>query len=149
MCNNSQQQLRSHKGFATLPTVIILSLLILVVVLNLAAVGYSENVVSSNFSQSTRALSYAESGARDALQRLARNKNFTTSTYTIEFSPNGCSTNEGCAIISVSSSTNPKIITSQGRNKTSLRTVQVNVVYDGTTSTYGEIQSIDWQENSN
>lgn len=124
-------------GVATLPTVMVLGVMALVVAVSVTTLSYTELFISQGGSQSTRALFYAEAGARDALVKIARKKNYTCSAvdcYTIDFSLNGCSTGNDCAKVSVSAGVgiigDPKIITSKGVMKSSTRTIQVSVLID-------------------
>ena len=141
------------RGIATLPTVMVLGVIALAIAVGITAVALTESFISQASSQSSRALFYAESGARDALVKIARNENYTCSTtdcYTIDFSTNGCSTGNDCAKVTVSGGTgttaNPKIITSKGVMKTSTRTIQVSVVLDNGTAGIGAITSTTWVE---
>ena len=138
-------------GVATLPTVMILGILSLSVAVGITAVALTESFISQGSAQSSRALFYAESGARDALIRIARNKNYTCATadcYSIDFSTNGCSTGNDCARVSVSggvgTSGDPKVITAKGVMKASIRTMEVRVIFDA--SGNGEISSATWSE---
>jgi len=146
---------RSH-GVATLPTVMMLGILSLVVAVGITTVSLTESFVSQGNIQSSKALFYAESGARDALIRIARNKNYacaTTDCYTIDFSTNGCSLGNDCAKVSVSAGTgatgDPKIITAKGIMRSSIRTLQVSILLDGGAADKGEITSAVWSEVTN
>lgn len=141
----------SQSGVATLPTIILLSILILAVGISITALSLSENFITLGQKQTTEALTYAEVGARDALIRLARNKNYTcvtTDCYTVDTVTNGCSTTNGCARVTVSagvgSSGDPKIITSKGVVKNISRRLQVSVVFDA--SLNGQISNTTWTE---
>ena len=149
-----------NKGVATLPTVMILGIMALAVAVGITAVAFTESFISLGSSQSSKALFYAEAGARDALLKIARNKNYscaTTDCYSLDFSTNGCSTLNDCAKVSVSTdagtTANPKIITSKGIMKSSTRTIQVSVLLDAGTSVatdqYGAITSATWSEIKN
>ena len=153
-------KLQRIRGVATLPTVMILGVMLLTVAVSITAVSLTESFISQGSTQSSKALFYAEAGARDALIKIARNKNYscaTTDCYSVDFSSNGCSALSGCAKISVSSdagtTANPKIITSKGTVKTNTRTLQVSVVLDGGTTVaadqYGAITSATWTEIKN
>lgn len=122
-----------NQGVATLPTVMLLGIMALVVAVGVTALSFTELMVSQGSAQSSRALFYAEAGARDALIRIARNKNYSYTTgdgYTIDFSVNGCSTGDDCAKVLVSTGSDPKIITSKGIMRSSTRTIQVSVSID-------------------
>ena len=142
-----------NRGVATLPTVLVLGVMALAVAVGITAVSLTESFISQGSAQSSRALFYAEAGARDALIKIARNKNYTCSSadcYTIDFSTNGCSLLNDCAKVSVSAGTgatgDPKIITSKGIMKASTRRIQVSVILDGGTVGNGEITSATWSE---
>lgn len=145
-----------NRGVATLPTVIIIGMMALAVVVSITAVTFNELLISQGSSQSSSALFYAEGGVRDALTRIARNKNYTCNTtdcYSVDFITNGCTNGTDCAKISVSTGTgtnaNPKIITSKGIMRASIRTMQVSVILDGGTGTDGQITSTIWAEVTN
>lgn len=154
---------RNTRGVATLPTVMVLGIVALVVAVSITAVSLSESFISQGSAQSSRALFYAEAGARDALIKIARNKSYTCSgsapnyCYTIDFSTNGCSLGNDCAKVAVSSgvgtTADPKIIISKGIMKASSRTLQVSVILDSGTSVvasqYGLITSATWSELTN
>ena len=144
------------RGVATLPSVMILGVLALVVAVSITALSFSELFVSQGSAQSARAHFYAESGARDAMVRIARNKTYscaTTDCYSIDFTAGGCSLGNDCAKISVSGGTgatgDPKIVTSKGIMKASTRILQVSVLFDGGIASHGEITSVVWSELSN
>jgi hypothetical protein len=130
-----------NKGVAILPAVIVIGIMALAVVVSITSVSFNELLISQGQAQSSNALFYAEGGARDALIKIARNKNYTCSTadcYSVDFTTDGCSNGEGCAKISVSSgigsTENPKIIISKGTMKASTRIIQVNVILDNGTT---------------
>lgn len=115
----------------------LLGIMSLIVAVGITTLAFTELLISQGGLQSSRALFYAEAGARDALVKIARNKNYTCATtdcYTIDFSTNGCSTGNDCAKVSVSagdgSGGNPKIVVSKGVMKASARTMQVSVSMD-------------------
>src|SRR5574343_222236 len=84
-----------QSGVATLPTVILLGIMALVIAVGVETLSFTELMISQGGAQSSRALFYAEAGARDALIKIDRNKNYTCATtdcYSIDFSTNGCST---------------------------------------------------------
>jgi Tfp pilus assembly protein PilX len=145
------------RGAATLPAVMVLAVLTLAVAVGITAVSLTESFISESGAQSANALFYAETGVRDALTKVARNKSYSCTAadcYAIEFVPGGCSgAFDGCAHVSVSADIGttgaPKIVTSEGIVKSSLRTLRVNVVLDGGTATDGGITSTVWTELTN
>ena len=146
MSHVSQKQ-----GLASLPVIFAFIILIIAVSVGMTAISLSETFVSAGERNASKALLYAEAGARDALVRIARNKNYTCATadcYTVEFETAGCTSNSGCAKISVSagvgSGGDPKIITSKGQAKSSVRTISVSVQYDANLE--GQFDTITWSE---
>lgn len=124
-----------RRGVATLPTVILLGIMALVVAVGITTLSFSELMISQGGSQSSRALFYAESGARDALLKIARNKNYecvATDCYTVYFTPSASCTGVGggCAKVSVGAGTTSKIATSTGVMGASTRTMRVSVTLD-------------------
>lgn len=146
----------SSRGVAMLPTVMILGVLALTVAVSITALSFTELFTSQGSAYSSRAHFYAEAGARDALVRIARNKTYTCPTndcYSVDFSANGCSLGSGCAKVSVSTGTgdtgNPKVVISKGTMKSSTRTLEVSVIFDGGAATHGEITATSWRELTN
>jgi len=145
----------AQRGVATLPTVLVLGVMALAVAVGITAVSLTESFISQGSAQSSRALFYAEAGARDALIKIARNKNYTCPSadcYPIDFSTNGCSLLNDCAKVSVSgtgSTLAPLIVTSKGIMKSSTRRMQVSVILDGGNVGDGAITSATWSELTN
>jgi hypothetical protein len=153
------------RGIATLPTVMLLGMMTLAVVVSIASLTLNQLFISQGQSQSQNALFYAEGGARDALTRIARDKNYicdgTNSCngvgyYSLDFSTNGCANNTECAKVTVSGTGvtgDLKTIVSTGVMKSSTRKMQVTVLLDGGTSNVslqkGEITSASWTELTN
>lgn len=140
-----------QKGVATLPTIFAFIILIVALTVGLTALSLSDSFIQLGAYHSSRALNYAEAGARDALVRIVRNKNYAcpaADCYSIDFVSNGCAANEGCAKISVSSgvgsSVNPKVIISKGQAESSVRRIQVDVIFDD--SLNGKIATTTWKE---
>ena len=147
----------NKSGVATLPTVLVLSIMALAVVVSITAMAFNELLISQGAAQSSTALFYAEAGARDALTRIARNKSYTCSAadcYSVDFVTNGCSNGTDCAKVSVSSgvgsSADPKIIISSGIMNASKHKMQITVTLDsGTTvaaNQTGAITGAVWTE---
>lgn len=135
----------SNRGIATLPTVMVLGVMALAVSVGITAVSLTESFISQGSAQSNKALFYAEAGARDALLRIARNKNYvcaTTDCYMVDFSVDGCNTGNDCATLSVSGDDVAKVVIAKGIMKSSTRTLQVNIVLDAD----GSITSTSWSE---
>ena len=83
---------RKADGMAMLATVLILMLIIVAVGLSMISSGLFEGVMSENERQSQEAHLATTGGAKDAMMRIARNKNFATSSgYFIPSDPSDCS----------------------------------------------------------
>jgi Tfp pilus assembly protein PilX len=147
----------TNKGIATLPTIMVIGMIALALVVSITAISFNELLISQGSAQSTSALFYAESGARDALLKIARDKNYACTTpdcYSIDFVENGCANNTDCAKITLSdglgTTEDPKIITSKGVMRASVRLIQVSVTLDGGSADSsiqnGEITSSVWSE---
>ena len=138
----------ASRGVATLPTVMVMGVMALAVAVGITAVALNESFISQGSGQSARALFYAEAGARDALLKIARNKNYATSSYPIYFSADltACTTgNNGCALVSVATTTTTtSIATSTGYMKAAQRTVVVGITL--APDDYGAIASTTWSE---
>ncbi len=144
----------TSRGVASIPIVLVFGILIVAIGVGITALSFTEGIIAQGGFQSSRALLYAEGGARDALVRIARNKNYvcaTTDCYTLNFVANGCSAGTACARVSVSagvgSIADPKIITSKGQASLNTRMLQVRVVLDSAQN--GEIATSTWQEITN
>lgn len=147
ICNREH----SRRGAATLPTIIALTVLILAVGVSITAISFTEGLISVGQGNASQALVYAEAGARDALTKLTRNKNYTCTSvncYSINFVSNGCTTDDGCARVSVSAgagtSGDPRIIVSEGKARLSVRRIQASVIFDAALN--GEIATTTWSE---
>jgi len=143
--------LRSRRGAATLPAIIALTILILAVGVSITAISFTEGLISVGQGNAAQALVYAEAGAHDALIKLARNKQYvcvTEDCYTIDLVADGCATDDGCARVSVSAGVgtlgDPRIIVSEGKARSSVRRLQVSVVFDAALD--GEIATTTWRE---
>lgn len=142
------------RGVATLPTIIMITMIILAIGIGITSLSLTEVFISAGQNQSSIALSYAETGIRDALIKIARNKNYNcvaADCYSIPFTTNGCIDNNACAKVSVSTGIgtelDPKIIISKGQAKNNTKRIQVNIIFDP--SSNGEIATTTWQELSN
>ena len=151
------KRIKKTHGVATIPIVLILGVLALAIAIAVATLSYNDATISQSSNQSSRALFYAEAGARDALTKIARDHTYTCASvdcYLVDFVSNGCTNGTDCAKVMVSSGTgatgDPKIITSKGVMKSSTRIMQVSVILDGGTSDpdlqYGEITNTTWTE---
>jgi hypothetical protein len=144
----------NNSGFATIPTILAVSAIILVIAFGIVTSTFTESVSSSAEKQSAIAYNFAEDGAKDALLRIARDKNYSCVSldcYSLDLAPNGCANSVGCAKVSVSNGTgakaDPKIITSSGIVQNKTRKIEVQVIYDSLG--LGQVGTTTWQELTN
>jgi len=137
-----------NKGMATLPTVIVIGIMVLAVVVSITSISLNELFISQGQANSATALFYAEAGARDALIKIARNKNYTCSDPSscyLEFATNGYSNGTDYSQVLVSGDSSTKVIASKGVMKLISRNIQVVVSLD----TNGKISNTTWTESTN
>lgn len=147
-------KLSRQRGIAATQIVIVMAAMIVVIGLEILGLGFARSMISGGGSESARAYRYAETGARDALVRIARNKSYACTAadcYTLDMVAGGCSNGTGCSTVSVSAGVgtngDPKIITAKGIVNNKSRTLQVTVIFD--VSLNGEISSTTWTEVTN
>lgn len=129
-------------GIASIPTVLVLMALIISVGALIASISISDNTSVSDSNNSEKALNYAQLGARDALEKIARNKDYV-GTYNINVVNGGCSATQlDCAVVTVSAGASPKIVNVEGQKSDAKRKIQVDVNLD----VNGLITSYNWQE---
>lgn len=145
-----------NRGVASLPIVLVFGILIVAIGVGITALAFTEGVIAQGGYQSSRALLYAEGGARDALMRVARNKNYACASpncYSLDFATGGCSSGNACARISVSagvgSLADPKVVTSKGQAGFNTRALQAQVIFDSDSNQEGRIATTTWQELTN
>jgi hypothetical protein len=145
---------QEKNGFATIPTILALSGMILAIAMGIAAVSYTQTETSAAAEKSAAALDYAEVGAKDALMRIARDKNYSCPSidcYSLDVATSGCASLSACAKVSVSTGAgtelDPKIITAKGVVQNKTRELETRVVFDA--SGFGELASNTWEEIAN
>lgn len=129
--------MRAH-GVAMLPMILALSFIILVVVLSLATIGYVETNIGSAQKKADEGFFVASAGVSDALIRIARDKNYSSSGYTL-------SVGNGSANIVVQKDTpvsGSSTITSTGTVSVSKRKIKMIV----NVSSYGKVTTYSWAE---
>lgn len=135
-------KLTDQRGVASIPVALSLIMLVIAVGLMIASLSAGERLLAGNLTDSSRAAYYAQSGVRDALERLARNKSYSGS-YSIDMAAGGCSAPfAGCATVAVNDGAGTKIASSTGRVGDIYRRVQVEVTLDSN----GLITAHSWQE---
>lgn len=147
----------NQRGIAALPTIIIISLFVLLISVALISSGLIENAISFGHKESQEAYVAAEFGAQDAIIRISRNKDFTSAGYQI-------TAGGGMASVVVSGTTAKTIIsTGTVSNKTRKIQVVMNVgvcnggANDGNACTahsacpgggcgFGKLKQVSWEE---
>lgn len=124
---------------------VIFAMLVLIISLSLLTASLSGNDSASSVDavNSDRALAAAEFGAREALLRVARNKEYSAA-FSVAVTPNGCSAPVGgCVTVTVDDQSDPKTIHAAGQVGELIRKIVVRVRLDGD----GKITSYAWQDN--
>lgn len=142
------------RGLAAVPTVLALGIVIVALAVGVTAMTVSDSLVSQGALQSGRARLFAEAGARDALIRIARNKNYECALpalpmgcYSLDMITSGCASNRGCARVTVTGQASPKTIRVDGRVGGNIRKIEVIATLDAQGN--GEILSTTWNELTN
>lgn len=73
----------NEKGVMALSSILALSLILLALGMAMAYSGFMQNDIVSNQDKAAAAFYAAESGAKDAMQKVVRNKNYSNAGYTL------------------------------------------------------------------
>ena len=140
-----------ERGAALLSLTLAVALILTAVGLSLLSSGLSETLISHTQGESREAYAGAQSGAKDAMMRIARDKNFTSAGYVI---PSGCALN-GAALCTRVIVENTQSACSQalGANQDcvivtgtlSSRTRKIEVILN-VDATSGKITQVSWKE---
>jgi Tfp pilus assembly protein PilX len=132
-----------QSGVAAMPVIFAMLVLIISLSLLTASLSGNDSASSADVVNSDRALAAAELGAKDALLKIARNKDYS-GAYSIAASANGCSAPaSGCATVTVDNQSDPKTIYSAGQVGELVRKIVVKAHLDSN----GKITSYTWQDN--
>lgn len=82
-----------EKGAALLATVVVTILIIIALGLSMTSSGIFEGSITETQRQSLDAYFAAQAGVKDALVRIARNKNYSSTGYFIPSDPSNCALN--------------------------------------------------------
>ena len=131
-----------QRGIAALPVVLSLTALIMIIGALMSISSFTDNQSSDNLADSERALAAAQLGARDALERIARDHVYSGG-YQIALHDNGCnSPYDGCATVGVDAGGSHKIASSSGQVGEFIRKIKIDVYLDSN----GRIDNYSWQE---
>ena len=88
---------------ALLATVVVVLLILVAVGLSMISLGIFEGFMAESQRASDEAYAAAQSGAKDAMMRIARNKNYSSAGYYLPADPSNCALNSAtaCAYIVV------------------------------------------------
>lgn len=128
------------KGVAALPTILIIAMVILLVGIGISSSGFIEGLSSFGELENKKALFAAESGAKDAFERIVKNKNCNVgaSPTCLNYS---LSVGDGTASIAISGS-DIKTIISSGTVNNIIAKIKVIVSFDQ----YGKATQTSWQQ---
>jgi hypothetical protein len=133
---------REKPGIASVASVVVLMILIISAGALIASLSIADSLSVGGRTASNKALDFARSGAKDALERIARQRDYT-GAYSLETVAAGCSEPyAGCASVVVNPGLSPKVINIEGRIGNLKRKIQVAVNLDSD----GLIINYDWQE---
>jgi len=92
--NNSTIQQFNQQGMALLATVVVVLLILVAVGLSMISLGIFEGFMAESQRASDEAYAAAQSGVKDAMMRIARNKNYSSAGYYLpeNCTPNGATT---------------------------------------------------------
>jgi len=142
-------------GISALVSAIVMLLLIITVGFSIASSGLLEGFISEAQRQSQEAYFAAETGEKDAIMKIARNKNFSSAGYFIPSFPSDCALNGAspCALVvaekdaasacsqGISSGQHCIIVTGTYDNKTRKIEIILNV-----NAINGKISQASWKE---
>ena len=78
MIKRYKEFLFSESGLIALPSIIILSMIILTIGISMSFSSFTQNNISSNNYSSQKSFFVAEAGIKDAIMKITRNKNYNT-----------------------------------------------------------------------
>src|SRR3989344_7402354 len=84
-------KLKADEGMALLATVVVVLLILVAVGLSMISLGIFEGFMAESQRASDEAYAAAQSGVKDAMMRVARNKNYSPAGYYLPADPFDCS----------------------------------------------------------
>jgi hypothetical protein len=128
-----------QSGVVALTTILAIGLLVLVFGVALGFLSFLEGIIGFSQAKSQEAFFASQSGASDALMRLARDKTFSSAGYTINIGQ-GTST---IVVLANNPIIGQNLITSTGEASGRKRKIEVKVAVDNTS---GHLTIISWRE---
>lgn len=142
---------KNQRGLASLPTVLAITMLIVSLGALVTALAAVESEAADSSSAAARARRYAEAGAQDAFERIARNRHYACfeptascpgGAYELEFLAGGCANQSACATVKVSGTATNKTVAVVGRAGKSARNLSAALTLDQS----GAISDVSWGE---
>lgn len=125
-----------EQGAVALPIVLVLAAILLTVGLAMNMSGNNKSDIATNKNRALNAFYIAESGIKDASERITRNKNYNNDQYTLLFE-------KGSAEIRLDYSVPDRIkITSEGAFENNIKTIEAIFDIDAN----GKITKSSWRE---
>lgn len=147
--------LKADQGISAIVSAIVMLLLIITIGFSIASSGLLEGFISEAQRQSQEAYFAAETGAKDAIMKIARNKNFSSAGYYFPSYPSDCSLNSSslCTLVIVEKdaasscsqgiSSGQHCIIATGTYDNKARTIEVIL---NVNPTNGKITQASWKE---
>src|SRR3989344_9102252 len=90
-------KLKADEGMALLSTVVAVLLILVAVGLSMISLGIFEGFMAESQRASDEAYTAAQSGVKDAMMRIARDKNYFSAEYYLPADPSDCTLNSATA----------------------------------------------------
>lgn len=138
------KNIKNSKGAVSIPLVMGIGIILFLIVISITSVEVARIYVAQADVDGSGASEYAKSGVRDALQHIARDNTFGTTTvkYQIDMKDAGCEKIKYCVKVAVSplqnSSSTGRVIGVIGYYKSAIKGIEAEVIYDS--DSLGEIK---------
>jgi uncharacterized protein (UPF0333 family) len=131
-----------QKGAMALSSILVLAMILLAVGLAMASSSFIQSSIVSNQNKSISALYIAEAGAKDAMQKLTRNKNYSNTGYNLAIG-NGSA---GIVVSKDTPSSGQTEILSTGVVGGNTKKIKVILNTDAAGDGSGKVAIISWEE---
>lgn len=127
-----------ERGAVALLSILSLAMIILIVGLAMTVSGFLQTDITHNQEKASGALFIADAGARDAYQKITRNKDYVSAGY-------GLAVGEGTANVVVSQNAGTTEIISTGTLGNNIKKIKA-VVNTNTDAMDGKLSIVSWNE---
>lgn len=134
-----------QKGAAALSSILVLAMILLAAGLAMASSSFIQSSIVANQDKSTSALYVAEAGARDAMQKVARKKNYSNAGYNLAVG----SGSAGIVVNKDTPSSGQTEILSTGVVGGNTKKIKVILNTDAAGDGSGKVAIISWEETGN